>query len=117
MGSLLYDGDCGFCTRTATWIAARGTVRIEPWQSRERLPEGLTEEDVTTRAYWLEDDRPVAGGAEAIALALQARGGLYGPYGRLLGTRLLRGLAERSYRRVAHHRHQLPGGTDACKID
>lgn len=117
MGSLLYDGDCGFCTRSATWLAARGTVPTEPWQRRDRLPAGLTEEDVTARAYWLEDDRPVAGGAEAIARALQARGGLYGPYGRLLRTRLLRGVAERSYRRIAHHRHQLPGGTDACKLD
>ena len=117
MGTLLYDGDCGFCTRSATWIAARGNVQIEPWQRRPTLPVGLTEDDVNARAYWLEDDKPVAGGAEAIARALQARGGLYAPYGRLLRTRLMRGLAERSYRRIAHHRHQLPGGTDACRID
>lgn len=117
MGTLLYDGDCAFCTRVATWVAARGNVQIQPWQRRDRLPDGLTEDDVNTRAYWLEDDRPVAGGAEAIARSMQARGGLYGPYGSLLRTRLMRGIAERSYSKIAHHRHQLPGGTDACKLD
>ena len=95
----------------------RAGAGLEPWQRRPRLPEGLTPDDVNTRAYWLEDDQPVAGGAAAIALALQARGGLYGAYGRLLRTRLLRTVAERSYRRIAHHRHQLPGGTDACRLD
>lgn len=117
MGTLLFDGDCGFCTRSATWLAARGTVEIQPWQRRTSLPGDLTEDDVNARAYWLEDDVPVAGGAEAIARALRVRGGFYGPYGRLLQTRLLRGLAAASYTKVAHHRHQLPGGTDACKLD
>jgi predicted DCC family thiol-disulfide oxidoreductase YuxK len=117
VGTLVYDGDCGFCTRSATWIAARGNVTIQPWQHRERLPEGLTEEDVHARAYWVEDDVPVAGGAEAIARAMQARGGLYGAYGRLLRTRLMAAVADRSYRKIAHHRHQLPGSSDACRVD
>lgn len=117
MGTLLYDGDCGFCTRSATWIAARGNVAIEPWQRRAALPGGLTEDDVSARAYWLEDDRPVAGGAEAVARALQARGGLLGRAGRLLRSRALAGVAEAAYQRVARHRYQLPGGTEACRID
>jgi len=117
VGTLVYDGDCGFCTRTATWLAARGTVHTQPWQARDPLPDGLTEEDVTSRAYWLEDDAVVAGGAAAISHALSARGGVYKAHGRLLRTRLIAPIAERSYRRIAHNRHRLPGSTDACRID
>lgn len=116
MGTLVYDADCGFCTRSATWLAGRGTVRVDPWQGRDLAALGLTEEDVSSRAYWVDGETVVAGGAEAISHALTARGGLWGPSGRLLRTRLVAPVAARSYRTIARHRHRLPGGDGSCRL-
>jgi predicted DCC family thiol-disulfide oxidoreductase YuxK len=114
---LIYDADCGFCTRAATWLAARGTVAIRPWQSFANLGElGLDEQLVTEAAYWVEDGRPVGRGAAAIGRASIARGGLAGPVGRLILSRPVAPLAAWVYALVARYRFALPGGTQACRL-
>ncbi len=114
---LVYDADCGFCTRSANWLAARGTVAIQPWQAVADLGEiGLTEQLVTEAAYWVENERPVGRGAEAIGRALIARGGGATLLGRLILGRPVAPLAARVYAVVARYRYALPGGTDACRV-
>ena len=41
---LVYDGQCGFCIRSARWIEARlpADVRVEPWQSLDLDELGLS---------------------------------------------------------------------------
>lgn len=114
---LIYDADCGFCTRSANWLAARATVAIEPWQAVADLGElGLDEQLVTEAAYWVENGRPVARGAAAIGRALIARGGVAKPLGLLIVSRPVAPLAARVYTVVARNRFALPGGTSACRL-
>ena len=118
---LVYDGDCGFCTASATWMAAkwRGPARPQavPGQrleaeGLERL--GLTADDVTRSAWWVEGGR-TWGGHRAVGRALVAAGGGWGLVGRILNSPPAGPLASVGYRIVARHRHRLPGATPACR--
>ena len=114
---LVYDADCGFCTRTANWLAGRGTVALKPWQAIADLGEmGLDEQLVTEAAYWVENERPVARGAAAIGRALIARGGITKPLGLLIVSKPVAPLAARIYIIVARNRFAMPGGTNACRL-
>ena len=54
---LVYDGDCGFCTRCARWVGTRSHgVEVVPWQTLDLAALGLSEQQVRTAAYWLDDD-------------------------------------------------------------
>ncbi|MET0894874.1 MAG: DCC1-like thiol-disulfide oxidoreductase family protein [Acidimicrobiia bacterium] len=119
---LVYDGDCGFCTTSATWIARQwpdgdGAVAI-PWQflsSDDLRAAHLSHDDVTRSAWWIEDGRAEEGD-RAIARALIAAGGAWSIVGRLLLVPPVSWIAPLSYRVVARYRYRLPGGTPACKV-
>ena len=118
-GRLIYDADCGFCTRSARWLAGPRSdrVRIIPWQAIPDLAAlGLREADVNTRAYWQEDTGALRPGSEAIAAAMVARGGPAAAVGRVIATPSVAPVAASVYRWVADHRHQMPGSTDACRL-
>jgi predicted DCC family thiol-disulfide oxidoreductase YuxK len=119
---LVYDGDCGFCTTAASWITGRwtpaGRAEALPWQhvgeaGLARL--GLTTEDVTQAAWWVEDGHRFRGHL-AVAHALMAAGGGWGRVGRALLVPPLRAVAGVGYRLVARYRYRLPGGTPACRL-
>jgi predicted DCC family thiol-disulfide oxidoreductase YuxK len=52
----LYDGDCGLCQRTTTWLRAKDSQTLYlPWQRAGELADyGLTPEDVAAAAYLVE---------------------------------------------------------------
>lgn len=117
---LIYDGDCGFCTTSARWIARRlpDDVRVVAWQSLDDLAaHGLTVDDVTSAAWWVEPDGSPRGGHLAIGAALRAAGGAWGLVGRALLAPPLRWIGGPVYRLVARYRYRLPGATDACRLD
>jgi predicted DCC family thiol-disulfide oxidoreductase YuxK len=106
---LVYDGDCGFCTRCADWLAARAAeLEVVPWQSLDLPAVGLTEAQVRTAAYWVDGDQ-VEGAERAIARSLLACGRGYGVVGRLLLLPGVRRVAAVGYRLVAGNRGRLPG--------
>lgn len=111
-GHLVYDADCGFCTRSARWLDDAPVA----WHTLDLAAVGATQTDADSNAGWLVDGRITALGAPAIAAALRAKGGP----ARLLGWTLtvpgVRGLAGLLYPRVAANRHRMPGGTAACRI-
>lgn len=117
-GELIYDADCGFCTRSATWVAGPGRAfPLVPWQSLPDLADlGLTEDDVVSAAYWRSGDGSLWRGADAIAQALVARGGVLRMAGTLLLRTPLRLLARPVYRWVAANRYRMPGSTEACRL-
>lgn len=118
-GRLLYDADCGFCTRAALWLARRrpDRVAIVPWQSVPDLAGlGLREEDLSRQAYWQSGTGPLRGGSGAIAAAMVARGGLATVAGLLIASEPVRPVADVVYRAVAARRHRMPGGTDSCEL-
>jgi len=111
---LVYDGECGFCVRSARWIAARlpGEARVEPWQSLELDKLGLSQRDVEAAVWWVDhrDSRPGRSrGAQAIGWSLVAAGGAWGIIGSLIVHPPLRWLARPVYALVAANRHRLPG--------
>jgi len=119
---LIYDGDCGFCTSSAQWVARRWSGAESPtaipWQ---HLPEGraeqlhLTPDDFARSAWWVDGDR-VEGGSRAVARALEATGGGWTVVGRILLVPPASWVAPLGYRVVARYRHRLPGGTPACRV-
>ena len=86
---LVYDGQCGFCIRSARWIKARlpEDAQVEPWQALEVDELGLSQPDVEAAVWWVDDrgSPPRRGrGADAIGWSLVAAGGAWRIIGRLI---------------------------------
>jgi predicted DCC family thiol-disulfide oxidoreductase YuxK len=117
---LVYDGDCGFCTASAQWITRRWNRPADAvaWQALGpgRLADlGLSLDDVGRAAWWVDTDGRRAGGAAAVGRALAWAPGWWHLTGRLVLTPPLSWIAPGGYWLVARYRHQLPGGTPACR--
>jgi predicted DCC family thiol-disulfide oxidoreductase YuxK len=127
---LVFDGDCGFCTTSVTWLADRfpGSFAVVPYQRTDLEALGLTERECDERVQWIGDvTAPVttrAQGAAAVGALLRAggraRGGAVGTVSRGLGllavTRPTSWVADAVYAVVAANRQRLPGGTPACAL-
>ena len=113
---LVFDGDCGFCTSSANWLAKGDRVAIVPWQFLDLDAVGLTVEQVSTSVWWLQDERPAEHSSRAIGRALVVRGGVFAWMGRILMVPVVRPPADAVYRLVARNRHRMPGGTPACQM-
>ena len=117
-GILVYDGDCGFCTRTARWLRRRvpAGVDVRPWQTLDLDALGLTEAEVRDAAYWVTPRGRRLRGEAAIAAALRTAGEPWRSAGDLILAPGIRRVAARVYDVVARNRHRFPGGTDACEL-
>lgn len=117
--TLIYDGDCGFCTVSAMSVKRRvdgDSVRVVPWQSLDLAEIGLTEAEASSAAYWVSPDGSLRRGHEAVADALGAMGGPYSLLGRLVALPPFVWVAPAVYALVARYRHRLPGATNACRL-
>ncbi|MDO4784926.1 MAG: DUF393 domain-containing protein [Propionibacteriaceae bacterium] len=116
---LLYDADCGFCTRCAQWLGraapARG-YRIAPWQETDLDSLGLTPQQCDEAAWFIAADGTRHRGSAAIAQALLHGSAALRPLGVLLTFPGVRWLAALGYGWVARFRHRLPGGTPRCRL-
>lgn len=113
-GRIVYDADCGFCTRAGFWIDRNPVA----WQDLNLDEVGATPDEAAHFVGYLgAEGRIVALGAPAIARALVARGGAWSAVGYLLDLPGIRWLAARTYPLLAANRHRLPGSTAACRID
>jgi predicted DCC family thiol-disulfide oxidoreductase YuxK len=115
---LIFDGDCSFCTSSAHWIRRRlpPPAQVEPWQRLDLDAYGLTQRDVTTAAYWVDERGRRFRGHRSIGKALMAAGGIWKPIGALILVPPISWLAALGYAIVARNRSRLPGGTPECKI-
>jgi predicted DCC family thiol-disulfide oxidoreductase YuxK len=111
-GHLVYDADCGFCTRSAQWLDPEAV----PWSALDLEAVGVTQELADANAGWLVDGRVAVLGANAIAAAMRAKRGSAGLVGWFLRAPGIRRLAHLVYPRIAANRHRMPGGTAACRI-
>lgn len=111
---LVYDGDCGFCMRSALWLTAKGDAVARAAHTMDLSPA----DDARTRdaAGWMVEEEFRAWGAPAIAAALHRRGGGARFLGTLLTLPLVDAAANRVYAWVARHRHRMPGGTSQCRV-
>ena len=114
--TLVFDGDCGFCTSSVAWIR-RLRLRVDvviPWQQADLAALGLTKEQCESKLQWVAGDGQVSSGHEAVARLLRHSSPPRRVVGTLLMTRPLSWAAARAYDLVATHRMRLPGGTPAC---
>lgn len=114
-GTLVYDGDCGFCTKTARWVERRlsDDCRVVPSQQVDLGVLGLTEEDVVRSAWWIDPDGTRFDEHRCIAKALRAMRAPWPALGRLLTLGPISPLARGVYRLVANNRYRIrwPGTT------
>ena len=121
--TLIYDMDCGFCTRSAKWIQGHWGPSDPPrLAGGQQLDDatlaawGVTRERLAEEAVWVQGGT-VLGGADAIAASMRAASGWVHLVGVLISLPGMAQLGRVVYPFVARHRHQMPGGTDACKLD
>jgi predicted DCC family thiol-disulfide oxidoreductase YuxK len=117
-GTLIFDGNCGFCTRSRNFLVRldrKRRIRTVPYQ-RQGTAEaaGVSLERLATEVCFVDAAGTPAWGAAAVNAAL----------GTALGIRLpttvyrlpgIRGLQDRLYRWVSANRHRLPGTTPWCE--
>lgn len=119
---LVFDGDCAFCTTSATWVADRlhrpqgPDARLVPWQFTDLATLGTTSERTQREVLWVTPDGEIAGGAAAFGHWLRFRGGPYGVVGRAMDLPGVRRLAAAVYRLIAQNRDRMPGGSPACAL-
>jgi predicted DCC family thiol-disulfide oxidoreductase YuxK len=108
-GTLIYDGNCGFCRRSLRQARSLGaTCAAEPFQSVDLAACGLTEHEASAAAWYVAADHRWHG-HEAVAMVLRSSRHLPVRWlGRAVGSRALRPLASRIYEWVAANRHRLP---------
>jgi len=123
--TLLFDGDCSFCTKCAMFIERwiHSPARVVAWQFVDPRSYGLTSTACTEALQWVVrdglDGLVVAQYAGPMAIAELLRSSRSW-YWRGVGWWLSRpGVAMLSwpvYRWVARHRDRFPGGTAACAV-
>lgn len=119
--TLVYDGDCGFCTRSVSWLARwdRGGrlrfVRSQDAAALAALPP-MTQDALAAAMHLVTPGGRVFAGAAAAphVLRLVPGGTALAALFRVPGVPAL---ADRVYRWVARHRHQLPGATASCDVE
>ena len=117
-GTLIFDGDCSFCTWSAEWARRRLPPGSDttPWQFVEDLSRyGLTEHDAARFAYWIDADGRAHRGHLAVAETWRAIGGGWGLLGIMIRVPPISWLAAGVYAMVSRIRHRLPGATPACR--
>jgi predicted DCC family thiol-disulfide oxidoreductase YuxK len=106
--TLVYDGECEFCTRRARWVESqdrRGRVSVRPNQEAGLIESlGLTPEQVSRAAWAVESDGRKFEGAAAINRVLRELGGVWALVASLYQVPPVRWVEDRYYARVAKRR-------------
>ena len=112
---VLYDGTCGFCTRTAEVALAVLPRRVdwEPFQVVDLGAFGVSEAEAAQSVRLVEPSGRVSRGSAAFGRLLVLSGQPWALLGRLLLAPPVSLLAEAVYRVVSAVRHRLPGSAPA----
>lgn len=116
--TLVFDGDCGFCTTCVGWLRRIGLAPsvVVPWQQADLVALGLTAEQCQDKVQWVSGSGAISSGHEAFARVLLAGRPLWRPLGLVLLMPPASWLAARLYDVIAANRSRLPGGTPACAV-
>jgi predicted DCC family thiol-disulfide oxidoreductase YuxK len=110
-GTVVYDGDCSFCT----WSVTQGQrllkagVTAVPWQRADLAALGLDRAAVSQAVQWVAADHAPEAGHRAIAAWLIASGLPWSLAGRLMLIPPVSWLAAGMYHVVSRNRHRIPG--------
>jgi predicted DCC family thiol-disulfide oxidoreductase YuxK len=113
--TLLFDGDCGFCTSSARWLErhAPSVAVVQPWQRADLEAIGVSEQACRDAVQWVDERRRSAG---PVAFADYACTSTWGwrLVGRIVGSRVGLVVAWPVYRWVSRNRGRLPGAARGC---
>ncbi|MBK9740333.1 MAG: DUF393 domain-containing protein [Actinobacteria bacterium] len=114
-GTLVFDGDCGFCSWSAGKVAGWSSGRVSTLTSRgnDLAALQLSLEQCDAAVQYVDLVGTYSGGA-AVARALKQCRQPLKATGYLLANPLLSPVTERLYAVVAANRHRLPGSTASC---
>ena len=113
---LIYDGDCGFCERCASFVRRRCPgVDVVAYQTIDLPALGLTEAHAAAAALWVETGHRVREGYDAVVASLLRAGPWWATVGRTMRLRPIAAVGRWLYPFVSRHRHRLPGGTASCR--
>ncbi|MDQ3294829.1 MAG: DUF393 domain-containing protein, partial [Actinomycetota bacterium] len=105
---LVFDGDCGICTKSAKWVRRHlrpgSTISVEPSQSLDLDALGLSATDVADAAWFVDEHGRRHRGHRAVAVVLRRIGGRWGVLGRILTLPVISWLAAFAYAWVARNR-------------
>ena len=113
-GLLIYDGECGFCSRSVHLLERIARKPFEKRASHEVLawlPDEVAQ-TVSGQMLWLEPDGTIWGGSQAVVHALRSTG--WPAMAFLLGNPIIRPLTRALYRLLARWRHRLAAA--ACEL-
>jgi predicted DCC family thiol-disulfide oxidoreductase YuxK len=116
--TLIYDGECGFCTASVRFLErwVRPRCNIEAWQLTDLRSRGISRQRAEHEVLWVTSAGAVYGGAHAVARLLLNAGRSWRGVGILLTVPPFSWLARVVYSIVARYRGRLPGGTPACAL-
>ncbi|MDA8379526.1 MAG: DCC1-like thiol-disulfide oxidoreductase family protein [Actinomycetota bacterium] len=117
---LIFDGDCRWCSAAAGYAARHlhHGERVVAWQSlgaRGLSAVGLSREDASVAAWWVDGPESRHRGHKAVGKALVATGGWRRCAGALALVPPTSWIAAGAYRVIVRTRSRLPGGTPACR--
>ncbi len=118
---LVFDGDCGFCTFSAEWVA-RGWPpgpRAVAWQhlGADGLKAvGLTPAQAQEAVWWVDGMGHLFKGHRAVGKSLTAGRGPKRAVGIMISLAPLSWVAAAVYPLIVRYRYRLPGGTPACRV-
>lgn len=105
---LVYDGECDFCGRLATWVARhdrRGRLVVKPNQEIGLVEQlGLSREEVDRASWVMGPGGQKLEGAAGISRVLRELGGFWGWLGAIYRVPPIAWVEDRYYRRVARRR-------------
>ena len=101
--TVIYDGQCGFCLQSVTWIQGKLQITALPFQTADLAPFNLTREQCAQQVYVISGSTTYAG-ADAIAFLLNQRGNKV----LSLAIRASGKLGHAGYKWIATHRSSWP---------
>lgn len=118
MITLIFDGDCGFCTSSANFAVEHSKVKLEAvpyqWSALEKF--GLTEVETQKKVYLNVAGQNYAGHKGVAKLLRLQPNWLLKIIGVLAIIPPISLISAGLYFLTAKYRHKLPGGTPACKL-
>lgn len=110
MAVLLYDPDCGLCTRLATLLQrVKLGAEVSPLTTDAIATHGIDAGRAQAEIPFVGDDGAIYYGSAAIGAALLSGRAAWRTVGALLLTPPISCLAQAVYRLVSRNRHRLPG--------
>jgi predicted DCC family thiol-disulfide oxidoreductase YuxK len=107
---LLYDGECGFCTRLVVTATDRLAADVDylPFQTAPLTTYGVSAAEAGHSVVWVSVEGRISHGSEAAARLLVASGGAWEVLGRLLLAPPFSFAAAVVYWLVARNRRHIP---------